>query len=284
MALPVASDLATLKFFDDGVFGAYGPSITDRTKLDIFDNNGLVWPQGGTDGGPVEPPIPPGGGVVPADALTRIIMPVMTRSWQEHFVDEGWTTPQQQIDAGYPLYIQPADDTGMAVWEMDYVNPLPPLRISFQLTLEEIAPACTATVQLECKGDLPGDIYVIVPGDPLAAPVALVADTRYIRATLQITTSGDREGLVYVHAWGFVIDTTYMSETGVVTVPAGGSVHVDLTSTFVDVRSVQLTPGSAGIAYVRYLVDLDQQGFTVYATDNLGNPVGGEVSWTVIGF
>lgn len=35
-----------------------------------------------------------------------------TENWSEHFTTRSWTTPQNQIDAGYPIFIQPAASSG----------------------------------------------------------------------------------------------------------------------------------------------------------------------------
>lgn len=49
----------------------------------------------------------------------RIIGPVNTsRTWAQHFIVSGWSTPRDQIDAGFPYFIQPTRDYGR--WEKIY--------------------------------------------------------------------------------------------------------------------------------------------------------------------
>lgn len=44
----------------------------------------------------------------------------ITESWQDHFVNNGFATPQDQINAGYPIYIQPTPATGSYEEVHDY--------------------------------------------------------------------------------------------------------------------------------------------------------------------
>ena len=42
--------------------------------------------------------------------------PVVTgETWEDHFINNGYSTPQDQIDDGYPYFIQPEADYGR--WE-----------------------------------------------------------------------------------------------------------------------------------------------------------------------
>jgi hypothetical protein len=42
-----------------------------------------------------------------------------SETWEEHFLSRGWQSPQDQIDAGYPYYLQPTFDQGNyeEVWD-----------------------------------------------------------------------------------------------------------------------------------------------------------------------
>lgn len=51
--------------------------------------------------------------------MPKIIVPVANESFEEHFVNNGWNTPQDQIDAGYPIYLQPGGSYGKIVMEHD---------------------------------------------------------------------------------------------------------------------------------------------------------------------
>ena len=53
-----------------------------------------------------------------------------------HFETRSWDQIQDQFDAGFPIYVQPANTTpALVVWEFDYVNPLPSLMVTADLDL-----------------------------------------------------------------------------------------------------------------------------------------------------
>jgi hypothetical protein len=41
-------------------------------------------------------------------------------TWRQHFEDRGWHKIRDQINAGYPLYIQPSESTGYYEEIIDY--------------------------------------------------------------------------------------------------------------------------------------------------------------------
>jgi len=45
----------------------------------------------------------------------ELVGPIKEETWEEHFVDNGWDTPEDQISAGYPYYCQPGAEEGH--WE-----------------------------------------------------------------------------------------------------------------------------------------------------------------------
>lgn len=47
-----------------------------------------------------------------------IILPVVNETWEEHFTNNGWSTIQDQINAGFPVFIEPGADYGY--WEETY--------------------------------------------------------------------------------------------------------------------------------------------------------------------
>lgn len=41
-----------------------------------------------------------------------LVLVNLTETWQQHFDTRSWASPQAQVDAGYPIYIQPTPTTG----------------------------------------------------------------------------------------------------------------------------------------------------------------------------
>lgn len=65
-----------------------------------------------------------------------VVMPLKTtETWQQHFQTNSWTTPQNQIDAGYPIYAQPANSVAGYYEEVfDYGTTLSSSKITVSVT------------------------------------------------------------------------------------------------------------------------------------------------------
>jgi hypothetical protein len=50
----------------------------------------------------------------------RLLCCVRTETWAQHFSDRGWNNIQDQLNAGYPLYIHPSEATGTYTEIIDY--------------------------------------------------------------------------------------------------------------------------------------------------------------------
>lgn len=61
----------------------------------------------------------------------RVVLPInTTETFQQHFVNNAWTTPQAQITAGYPIYIQPANGSGYYEETFDFGSILSSSRVT----------------------------------------------------------------------------------------------------------------------------------------------------------
>lgn len=50
----------------------------------------------------------------------RLLCCTRNENWQQHFADRGWSNIQDQINAGFPLYIQPSEASGQYLEVIDY--------------------------------------------------------------------------------------------------------------------------------------------------------------------
>lgn len=50
----------------------------------------------------------------------RLLCCTRVESWEDHFIDRGWNTIQDQLDDSYPLYIHPSESTGEYSEVIDY--------------------------------------------------------------------------------------------------------------------------------------------------------------------
>jgi predicted phage tail protein len=75
-----------------------------------------------------------------------------TETWQSHFTSRSWTTLQDQITAGYSLYIMPTTTTAAYEEEFDYGTVLSGTKVTATLTSNVIAGATTITPTLRVRG------------------------------------------------------------------------------------------------------------------------------------
>lgn len=101
-----------------------------------------------------------------------------TATFAEHFTLQGWNTPQDQIAAGYPYYIQPTKD--YARWEKvyDLGVTLENVLIHLSFDREEIVTGVTLTYKLAYSTD--GVSYTEVSN----VYATLAASVRYIRTRM----------------------------------------------------------------------------------------------------
>ena len=112
----------------------------------------------------------------------RLLCNVRTESYQQHFADRGWSNIQDQINAGYPLYIQPSAPVGSYVEIIDYglVISNTALTVTYNSVLVA-GLGVTIVAQIETSTD--GVSYTA----PVVATTLFVASLRYARLTFTFT-------------------------------------------------------------------------------------------------
>lgn len=202
-------------------------------------------------------------------------------TWETHYASRSWGSAQAQIDAGYPLYIQPACTTpALFVWEYDFGAPLRAVAISITPSVREVAASVTTTVHILTK-ELAGDAWfdngpfpkVVIPGN-----------TRYLRVEVSVATDASRHGLAKVSSISYILSLEQVSDQGVVTITdASAGALVTFNRNFADVQTVQLTVQNGTAAkYADYLL-IDNTQMTVKAYTATGTLTTGVVSWFVRG-
>jgi hypothetical protein len=101
-----------------------------------------------------------------------------TETWADHFVNNSWSTPQDQIDAGYPYYLQPTLSTGK--WEkvIDYGSLLDPSLIKLSYSFLQITGTTTVTAKIAYSTDN-------VTYTSANATTVYAQSYRYVRITLE---------------------------------------------------------------------------------------------------
>jgi hypothetical protein len=222
-------------------------------------------------------------------AYGRIVLPVSaTETFQSHFTSRGWTTPQAQVDALYPVYAQPNLRPATYVELFDYGTVLAANKITLAINQQDIvgSVALTPTISTSTDG--------ISWTDYVGVTQTYATNFRYVRITLSWNAPDDK-ALTEVLGINIRLDSklktttavvpciapvsgTYtQSGTSTVNVTASGTwtvgqlVHLDFTTgTAVDGVFAVVTGGSGSFSINRGTVATTSGNVTV---DSTGTPL-----------
>lgn len=117
-----------------------------------------------------------------------LVLPVDTvESFSGHFTTRSWNTPTDQINAGFPVYIQPGTSSGYYEEVFDYGTTLGSSQITVSLSGVNIAGSPNISVLI--SSSLNGSTYTSFP----AGTSAFATNFRYIKVRVSATqvTSGN---------------------------------------------------------------------------------------------
>ena len=200
--------------------------------------------------------------------------------WNAHFTTRLWDQIEDQINAGYPIYVQPTETTGWYEEIIDYGLEIQNTIVTITYQMIQIVPEVSVIVFLAYSTD---DVVYT----PLVAGYSqFIPLFRYLKMRLEFTGSSDKA----------LAELTLMQTTIDVKREVDGGEIVarkeDLTGTqvlfnkvFKDVNSITATADSIEPITIIYdFVDIPNPlGFKVFALDSTGNRVTYLVSWKARG-
>jgi hypothetical protein len=221
----------------------------------------------------------------------QLIMPVnTTETIAQHFDSHSWSSPQDQITAGYPIYIQPTPTSALYEEIIDYGAVLAATRVTVTPTVAILAGAPTNAVALSYRVSS-GDAWTDIAGSQV-----FISSFRYLRVRLAVTAAGG-DDLLVVSSLNIKLDSKLKTITGQVTCNASdsGGTTVYLTNdrtvggtgVFLDVDAIQITPqGTTSVTALYDFVDTPNptQMKVLLFSSTTGVRVSGTASYTVRGF
>ena len=206
------------------------------------------------------------------------------QTYQQHFTADGFATPQAQVTAGYPIYLQP-NNTGAASYQevFDYGAVLISSLITITPTVETPAGNPTLAIDIEAR-ELTTDPWTVIT---TGVNQGFASNFRYVRITLRMLKDS-RDDLLAVSRLNIRLNSKLRTDSGKGFANASdtlGTVVVFNTS-FVDVQSISVTPSSttARVAVYDFVDAPYPTSFKVYLYDSNGNRVSGDFSWQTRGF
>jgi len=227
-------------------------------------------------------------GVTKADG-TLLFNVNATETYQDHFINNSWSTPQDQINAGYPIFIQPNELTGSYIETIDYGTTIPATLITITLGKTDVDTQMNITPIIRWKAEASptGDEW----NERVGSWQTYATAFRYVQIELDFSgasSPADLTELVQIDTLNIRLDTKKLYDSGVVTANSGdsGGTTVTFNKAFIDIESITLTPEStdAVFAVLSFTDAPNPTDFQVLVFNTAGSRVTRDVRWAADGF
>ncbi len=166
-----------------------------------------------------------------------------TETWGQHFSSNGWQSPQNQVDAGFPFYAQPTALSGSYSEVRDLGKIIPSVTIKVVIQSAIVAGNPVSSTLIEWSSD-----NVSFSAAPVGATDAQAKNVRYVRVSYKVD-SADRKGILSLQRVNVTIggeEKTEFAELFIRAADVNGTKYVT-TKGFFDVVGVQVTPRSSAL-------------------------------------
>lgn len=209
--------------------------------------------------------------------------PVPAETFGAHFTNRSWSTPQNQVDAGYPKYYQPSTTAGYYEETIDYGAVLPATTITATLAWQVVDGAVSITPTISYKAAA-GDAWTNAAA---GSSSVLAAGFRYVKVRYDFAAAAGAN-LIRITGLNVKLSIKLKTDSGAGNANAGdaGGTVVSFNVAFIDADTPLVQPG--GTTPVIPVVDFtdvpNPTTFKVLLFDRNGNRVSGPFSWTARGY
>ena len=200
-----------------------------------------------------------------------------TQTWRQHYEINGFTSPQSQVNAGYPLYLQPTEQVGSYEEVIDYGTILASSKI-------------TITPKVISSGAYKIAYYIAVRGAETEEwrehTEASIYETKFRYLKFRITITAANEPVI-IDDINIKLDQKLKTDGGTVYANKNdvNGTWVDFRVPFIDAGLPVLTPQATVpmFAVSNFKDEPYPTGFYVFLFDKNGNRASGNVGWVVKG-
>lgn len=205
-----------------------------------------------------------------------------TQTWATHFSSRGWSTPDDQIAAGFPLYIEPSTTSGGYEEEIDYGVVLPATVVTATLSATTVHGTVAASCTLS---------YKVAAGDPWTVATAGLATIfaaggfRYLRVHYDFTCTAGAN-LIEVSGINVKVSNKLKTDSGTFTITvaaSGATVPFNVAFLDADTPICQANGSTPLIPVVDFSDVPNPTGFNVKLYNLSGVAVTGSGSWNAQG-
>jgi hypothetical protein len=200
-----------------------------------------------------------------------------TETWEQHFLSRGWNSPQDQIDAGFPIYIQPTVNDGYYEEQFDFTNIYNDVTIVAAYSKFNLIGSTTFGTQISYSTDN----VTYTPFEP--GPAVLATSVRYVRVRWTFTNLNNLD-LGFITALKVSISTQLVLDSGMGHANAADvtGTLINLNKVFLGVNSVTLTADS--VQPITLIFDeVTGVSFRAFAFDAAGGRISTDFAWKVRG-
>jgi len=204
-----------------------------------------------------------------------------SETWQSHFTSRSWTTPQDQINAGYPIYALPSQTTGSYEESFDFGAVVQGSKLTATLTSTNVTGSTTVTPTLSVR-KLSTDAWTNYAG----LSEVYATQFQYFKVKYDFASAGG-DDLLLLTGLNVRLDSKIKNDSGTGTAnsaDSGGTV-VSFNTTFVDIDAISVTPltTTAVIAVYDFTDVPNPTSFKVLLFNTSGTRVSGGFSWSARG-
>jgi predicted phage tail protein len=215
------------------------------------------------------------------ESATLLLAVNTTETVEQHFTSRGWTSPQDQINAGYSFWLLPSATSGSYEEIIDYGAVVGGTRVSQTLTSTAATGSMVATPKISVK-KLATDAWTDYPD----VDQVYASDFQYIKFRYDFNSAGN-DDLLLVTSLNYRMDLKLKKDFGSGTSSASdvGGTTVNFNLSFIDVQSITVTPSgtAARVAIYDFVDTPGPTSFKVLLFDTNGNRVSGGFSWSAQG-
>jgi predicted phage tail protein len=205
-------------------------------------------------------------------------------TYNDHFANSGFDTIQQQVDGGYPYFLQPIDHLTPAYYQetTDLLGVLKSSIITVSPTINKLAGDGVIEIDIEVR-ETDTDPWTLHSNTKRV----YAQNFRYLRITLRLVADSKHD-LIEVTRLDVRLNVKIRNDagSGVAAAADAGGTPVQFNVSFVDVASITVTPNTTTpvIPVYDFVDTQNPTSFLVYLFDKDGNRVDGDFSWAVRGY
>lgn len=204
-----------------------------------------------------------------------------SETYEQHFTSRSWTTPQNQVDAGFPIFIQPTTTTGYYEEIVDTGAVLSGSKVTLTINGSVVSGSVTTTTRLSLSAN--GSTWTDYDN------VSSVFGTGFRYVKYRVTATGTGNVSLYkILGINLRVDSKLINDAGNASCNSGdtGGTTVNFTVPFVDIVSIEVTPkGTTPVIAVYDFTDVpNPTSFKVLLFSTAGVRVSGDVSWSAKGY